>query len=95
VRGHAETRHFLHLQVDVSVDVGISEHATLGQEGTVLVQIFQSLIQAVAHGGDQCVFFRGQVVQVLRGGFARMDLVFHAVQTTYGMRIEAERFLAE
>jgi hypothetical protein len=48
-----------------------------------LSRCFQRLVQAVAHGGHQLVFFRGQMVQVLGGSFAGMDLVFHAVQTRH------------
>ena len=115
--------HLLHLQLDVGVDVGVGEHAALGQEGAVLVQVVERLVQAVADGRDLRVLFRRQVVQVLGGGLARVDLVLarrpgrpSAARrspgtgcisgsgkrasmrrpfglATYGMRIEAERFL--
>jgi hypothetical protein len=71
VRGHAEARDFVHLQLDVGVEHVVGEHAALGQEGAVLVQVLQRLVQAVADGRHQLVFFRRQVVQVLGGGFAR------------------------
>ena len=86
VRGHAEAGDFLHLQLDVRIDHGIGEHAALGQEGTVLVQVLQGLVQAVADGRDLRVLFRRQVVQVLGGGLARVDLVLDAVQAGHQQR---------
>eukprot|EP00042_Codosiga_hollandica_P061003 m.922406 g.922406 ORF g.922406 m.922406 type:complete len:463 (+) comp98226_c0_seq1:811-2199(+) len=90
MRGHAEAGHFLHLQLDVGVDVGVGEHAALGQEGTVLVQVVQGLVQAVADGRDLRVFLGRQVVQVLGGGFARVDLVLHAVQASHQQCCEGQ-----
>ena len=87
---HAEARDFLHLQLDVGVDVGVGEHAALGQERAVLVQVVERLVEAVADGRDLRVFFRRQVVQVLGRGFARMDLVLDAVQAGHQQRREAE-----
>ncbi len=80
VRGHAEAGDLFHLQLDVGADEVVAEHSALGQEGAILVQIVQCLIEAGAHGRDLGFFFRRQVVEVLARGFARVDLVFHAVQ---------------
>ena len=51
-----------------------------GQELAVLVEVLQRLVEAGADGRDQRVFFRRQVVQVLVGRVARVDLVLDAVQ---------------
>ena len=86
VGGHAEARDFLHLQLDVGVDVGVGEDAALGQEGAALVEVVERLVEAVADGRDLRVFFRRQVVQVLGGGLARVDLVLDAVQAGHQQR---------
>src|SRR5690606_31328965 len=78
VRRHAEAGHLVHLEFDVGVDHRVGEHTALGQEGAVLVEVVQGLVEAAAHGGDQLVLLGRQVVQVLGGGLARVDLVFHA-----------------
>ncbi|VXB37347.1 conserved hypothetical protein [Massilia sp. 9I] len=90
MRGHAQTLHFLHLEVDVGVDHAVAEHAAAGQELAVLVEGFQRFFQRGAHGRDQLVFFRRQVVQVLGRGFARVDLVLDAVQACHQQRSEAQ-----
>ena len=74
--GHAHARDFRHLEFYVGVDHGVGENSPLGQERAALVQVFQRLVQAVAYGGDQRIFFRWQVVQVLGGSLTRVDLVF-------------------
>ena len=53
----AEAGYLAHLQFNVGIEHAVAEHTALGQEGAVCVQGFQRLIQAVAHGGHQLVFF--------------------------------------
>src|SRR6185369_3350935 len=43
MRGHAKARDLGHLQLDVGIDIGIGEHATLREERTVLVEVAQRL----------------------------------------------------
>ena len=45
MRGHAESRDFFHLQFDVGIDHVVAEHAALGQESAILVQVRQRFIQ--------------------------------------------------
>ena len=85
----------MHLQVDVGINEAVGEHTTLGQESTVVVQIVQGLVQAVAHGGDLRVFFWRQVVEILGGGFARMDLVLHAIKARHQHGTEAQIRIAQ
>src|SRR6185369_12603479 len=95
MRRHAETGHFLHLQLDIGVDHGVGEHAAFGQEAASLVQVFQRLVQAVADGRNLRVFLRRQVIQVLGGGFAGVDLVLHAVQARHQHSRETEIRVAD
>src|SRR5688500_10264693 len=67
MRRGAEARDFLHLQRDVAVDEVVGEHAAGLEEVAILVERFQGLVEAVAHGRDVLLFFRRQVVQVLVG----------------------------
>ena len=102
VHGLTEAGDFAHLQFNVGVQHRVGEHAALGQERAVLVQVVQRLVQAVTHGRDLGIFLGRQMVQVLGGGFARVDLVFHAVQAGHhqgregqvgvGQRIREARF---
>jgi hypothetical protein len=94
VGGHAEARDLLHLQRDVGVDHVVAEHAAAGQELAILVQVLERLVERRAHGRDLRVFFRRQVVQVLVGRFARVDLVLHAVQARHHHGGEARYGLA-
>ena len=80
----------LHLQFEVSVNPVVREHAATGQELAVIVQGFQGLFQAGAHGWDLCVFLWWQVVQVLSRWVARMDFVLDAVQTSHQQSREAQ-----
>src|SRR5690606_4850635 len=80
VGGHAQTLHFAFLLGQVGIDHVVAEHAAAGQELAVLVQRLERLVQRRAHGRDLGVFFRRQVVQVLVGRIAGVDLVLHAVQ---------------
>ena len=86
----AQTRHFAHFEFDIGFEHALGEHAALGQEGMVGSEAIERLIQAVAHGGDHCVLFWRQVVQVFGGRFARVDFVFHAVQARHHQRREAQ-----
>ena len=61
-----------------------------GQELAVLVQVVQRLVERRAHGRDLCILFGRQVVQVLVGGFARVDLVLHAIQAGHHQRGEGQ-----
>ena len=42
---HAETRHFLHFQLDIRIDHAVAEHATTGQELAVLIKVLECLIK--------------------------------------------------
>ena len=46
MRRHAEPRDFLHLQLDVGIDVGVGEDAALGQERAALVEVVERLVEA-------------------------------------------------
>ena len=87
---HAGQVHFLHLQFDVGVDPLVGEHAATGQELAVCVQCGQGFIQRGAHGRDQFVFFRWQVVQVLVCSIAWVDLVLDTIQTGHQQGGEAQ-----
>ena len=63
VHRHAVARDFAHLQFDVGIKHGVGEDAALGQECAILVQVFQRLIQAVAHGWYLCIFLGRQMVE--------------------------------
>ncbi|ABA50095.1 hypothetical protein BURPS1710b_2769 [Burkholderia pseudomallei 1710b] len=90
VRRHAELRELLLLQAQVRVDHRVREHAAARQELAVLVERFERLVEAGAHGRDLRILFRRQVVQVLVRGLARMDLVLDAVETRHHQRREAQ-----
>src|SRR6187549_1224653 len=77
---HAEARDFLCLQSDVSIDHVVGEHATAGQELAVLVEVLEGHVERMTHRRDVLRFFRLEVVQILVGRFARMDLVLNAVE---------------
>ena len=87
---HAHFVHIFHFQCNVSVQHFVGEHAATGQELAVIVQGFQGLFQAGAHGWDLCVFLWWQVVQVLSRWVARMDFVLDAVQTSHQQSREAQ-----
>src|SRR5690606_22451655 len=81
---------FFALQLDVGIDEVVGEHAALGQERAALVQLFQGFFQAAANLRDQLAFFRRQVVQVLVGCIARVDLVLDTVDTGHQQRSEGQ-----
>ena len=81
VRGLTQTRDLTHFEFNVSVEHAVGEDAALGQEAAVCVEAVERLVLAMANRWHQSVFFRRQMVQIFGGGFARMDLVFDAVQT--------------
>src|SRR6187549_2613470 len=86
--GHAEARDFLCLQSDVSVDHVVGEHTTARQELAILVQVFECHVERVAHLRNVLLFLRLEVVQILVGRFARMDLVLNAVEARHHHRGE-------
>src|SRR5687767_12102918 len=49
---HAEARDFLRLQLDVGVEERVGEDAALREERTVLVEVVERLVEAVADGRD-------------------------------------------
>ncbi len=81
---------FLALELEVGIDEVIAEHAALGQERAALVEFFQGFLQAAAHLRDQLAFFRRQIVEVLVGGIAGVDLVLDAVQARHQQCGEAQ-----
>src|SRR3546814_4244279 len=67
--------HLLHRQLDVGVDLVVGEHAALGEEGAVLIEVLQRLAQRAADRRDVGQLLGRQVVQVLVHRVAWMDLV--------------------
>lgn len=61
-----------------------------GQELAVTVKIFERLIKRRTDGRNLGVFLRRQIVEVLVGRFARMDLVLDAVETGHQQSGEGE-----
>src|SRR3546814_4778226 len=66
---------FRSLQLDVGVDLVVGEHAALGEEGAVLIEVLQRLAQRAADRRDVGQLLGRQVVQVLVHRVAWMDLV--------------------
>src|SRR3954452_19772668 len=64
VRGHFEAGDFGHLQLDISVDEVVVEHAAVLEEAAVLVEVFERLAQAAAHRRDLLQLFLRQIVEV-------------------------------
>jgi len=90
MRGHAQPRDLLHLQLDVRVDHVVAEHAAAREELAVLVEVAERLVERCAHGRDLRFLFRRQVVQVLVRRLARMDLVLHAIEPGHHQRREQQ-----
>ena len=84
------TIHLVALERKIGVNQIVAENAAAGKEITILVEVFESLTQFGANRRDLGVFFRRQVVQILVGGFARMNLVLDAVKTGHQHRREGE-----
>ena len=78
------------LSVDVGVDQVVGEHAAAGQELAILVEVVERHVERAAHRRDLLVLLGRQVVEVLVGGVARVDLVLHAVQAGHQHRGERE-----
>src|SRR3546814_6919090 len=81
---------FRSLQLDVGVDLVVGEHAALGEEGAVLIEVLQRLAQRAADRRDVGQLLGRQVVQVLVHRVAWMDLVLDAVEAGHQHRREAE-----
>src|SRR5690554_77865 len=78
--GHVDLCDFFTLQLDVGIQHVVGEYTTLGEELTILLQGIQGFGQRSDHGRDLFGFFRRQVVQILVGRVARVDLVLDTVQ---------------
>src|SRR4051812_2929589 len=65
---HAEARHFLELQADVSVDHVVGEHTTAGEELPVLVELLDCHVERMADLRNMLFLLRLEVVEVLVRG---------------------------
>ena len=90
MRGHFETHHVLHLQLDIAVDEVVVEHAAGLQERAILVEVLESLAERAANGRDLLQLLRGKVVEILVHGCARINLVDDAVEASHQHRGERE-----
>ena len=45
VRSHTESRHLVHLQVDIGINHGVAEDSTTGKKLTVLVERLQGHVE--------------------------------------------------
>src|SRR6202035_1279468 len=70
VRGHAEFRDLLQLEVGVGVDDVVGEHAAAGEELTVFVEVLERHVERVAHGRNVLRLLGLEVVEVLVGRIA-------------------------
>ena len=86
--GHLRTEDFLALQGDVRVDHVVREDPAFEEEVAVGVERVERNFERRGDGRDLRVFFGRQIVEVLVGRFARMDLVFDpvAAKPRYGLQ---------
>src|ERR1041385_2753285 len=90
MRGVLEANHFGHLQLDVTVDEVVIEHAAGLEEVAILVEATERLAQRAAHRRNLLQFLRRQVVEVLVHRGARIELVLHAIEAGHQHRGKAE-----
>ena len=90
MRAHSETRDFLHLEVDVGIDHVVREHAATSEELTILVEMLERHIERVTHRWDVLSLFWFEIVQVLVGRIARVDLVLNTVEARHHHGGESE-----
>src|SRR6266516_7066970 len=79
-----------HLELDIAIDEIVIEDAARFEEVTVLVQIAERFAQAAAHRRDLFQFFRRQIIKVLVGRLAGIELVLDAVEPGQEHRGKAE-----
>src|SRR6516165_3083419 len=95
MRGVLEANDLAHLQVQVSVDDVVVEHAAGLEEVAVLIEIGESLAKAAAHSGDLLQLLRRQIVKVLVGRLSGTELVLNPVKAGHQHRREAEIRIAQ
>src|SRR5260221_13781973 len=71
MRGVLEANHFRHLEIDVTVDEIVVEHAARLQEGAVGVEARECLAQRPTDGWNLLQFRRRQGVTILAAAGAR------------------------
>src|SRR6266480_404313 len=84
-----------HLELDIAIDEIVIEDAARFEEVTVLVQIAERFAQAAAHRWDLFQFFRRQIVKILVGRLAGIELVLDAVEPSQQHRGKAKIRIAK
>src|SRR5258708_20919449 len=77
--GYAEARDLLHLERDVRIDHVVGEDSAPREEGAVLVERLERLVERGARMRHLRRLLGLEVVEVLVERIARVDLVLHAV----------------
>src|SRR3984885_7303786 len=79
MRGVLEADDFGHLQIDISVDEVVVEHAAGLEEAAVLVELLERLAERAANGWNLLQLLRREIVEILVHRFAGMEFVLDAV----------------
>ena len=90
VGGHAETRDFFFLERDIGIEHIVAEHAALGEESAILVEVFQGFIKRSAWMRNLRGLRSFEIVQVLVHGLPGIDLVLNSIQPGHHHGRESE-----